>query len=193
MAARHIPLSLTVLRAALAPVVVLLALHAPIPAAFAACLIVAFLSDIFDGIVARRLGVATPTLRRLDSAADTVFYAACVFAAWHRYPDAITDHVVALAILAGVEVIRYVLDFAKFHREASYHMWSSKVWGVALFVGFFALLVLGHTGAAVTCAIYVGILADLEGLAISIVLPCWKSDVPTLIHALRERRRFLNA
>jgi phosphatidylglycerophosphate synthase len=192
LARRHLhalPLVLTGLRALLAPVVIVLALYEPSPAAFAVCLIAAFLSDVFDGIVARRLGVASSTLRRLDSAADTVFYGACVFAAWHLYPVAITDHVVLLAVLAGLEALRYALDFAKFHREASYHMWSSKLWGIALFVGFFGLLVFGNTGAAVTCAIVVGIVADLEGLAISIVMPRWKADVPTLLHALRERRR----
>ena len=61
--------------------VVLLALYLPSPSGFGLCLIAAFLSDVFDGILARRLGVATPTLRRLDSIADSVFYLAAVFAA----------------------------------------------------------------------------------------------------------------
>jgi phosphatidylglycerophosphate synthase len=179
---------LTGLRALLAPAVALLSMYAPLPEAFAACLIVAFLSDIFDGVLARRLGVATANLRRLDSAADTLFYVACVFAAWHLYPSAITERFVPLAVLAVLEAARYALDFLKFRREASYHMWSSKVWGITLFIGFFSLLVFGFTGVAVLSAIYVGIIADLEGLAISIVLPRWQADVPSFFHALRERR-----
>jgi CDP-diacylglycerol--glycerol-3-phosphate 3-phosphatidyltransferase len=35
--------------------------------------------------------------------------------------------------------------------------------------------------------IYIGKLADLEGLAISMILPEWKTDVPTFMHALRSR------
>lgn len=188
-AAARVPVALTALRALLAPVVVLLSLYAPRPEAFAACLVVALLSDIFDGVLARRLGVATANLRRLDSAADTLFYAACVFAAWHLDPSAIRQRFVPLALLAGLEATRYVVDFLKFRREASYHMWSSKVWGLALFAGFFSLLVLGSSGVAVSCAVDVGIVADLEGLAISIVLPHWKADVPSLVHAWRERQR----
>ncbi|MCV5084856.1 CDP-alcohol phosphatidyltransferase family protein, partial [Escherichia coli] len=72
----RIPLLLTALRAALAPVVALLALRFPSGLAFALCLAGAFLSDVFDGILARRWGVATQTLRRLDSAADSLFYVA---------------------------------------------------------------------------------------------------------------------
>ena len=184
----RLPVALTGLRALLAPVVVLLSLMAPWPAAFAACLIVAFVSDIFDGVLARRMGIATANLRRLDSAADTLFYAACIFAAWRLYPAAITQRLAPLAVLAALEAARYALDFLKFRREASYHMWSSKLWGIALFVGFFSLLVLGSAGAAVSCAIYVGIVADLEGLAISIVLPRWQADVPSFVHALRVRQ-----
>jgi phosphatidylglycerophosphate synthase len=179
---------LTGLRAKLAPVVVFLSLFAPLPQVFAVCLVAAFLSDIFDGVLARRLGIATANLRRLDSVADTLFYAACVFAAWHLYPAAITQHEGTLVVLGTLEVMRCALDFLKFRREASYHMWSSKVWGIALFVGFFGLLVLGSSGATVSCAIYLGIVADLEGLLISLVLPRWQADVPTLVHALRVRR-----
>ena len=183
-----IPILLTALRGLLAPVVLGLSLYAPRPEAFAACLVVAFLSDIFDGVLARRLGVATANLRRLDSAADTLFYAACVFAAWRLYPSAITDRLMPLSVLAVLEATRYAVDFLKFRREASYHMWSSKIWGIALFVGFFSLLVFGSTGAAVSCAIYVGIVADIEGLVISMLLSRWKADVPSFVHALRERR-----
>ncbi|MGE5816512.1 MAG: CDP-alcohol phosphatidyltransferase family protein, partial [Deltaproteobacteria bacterium] len=138
--ARSLPLILTAVRALLGPVVIYLALLWPSRLAFGTCLIVAFLSDVFDGILARRLNVATPNLRRLDSIADTIFYLSAIFAAWHLHPSAITERFVALLVLCVLELSRYVFDFAKFGREASYHMWSSKLWGVALFVGFFALL-----------------------------------------------------
>jgi len=126
-------------------------------------------------------------LRRLDSAADTLFYGACVFAAWHLYPTAITNRVVPFSFLVVLEASRYILDLAKFRRETSYHMWSSKAWGIALFAGFFALLVFGSAGLVVSLAVYVGIVADFEGLAISLVLRTWQADVPSVFHALRIR------
>jgi len=185
--ATKLPLSLTALRALLAPVVVALALRWPSQVAFGACLAVAFLSDVFDGVIARRLGIATPGLRRLDSIADTIFYVAVTFAAWHLYPQVIRDHAVALGVLVGLELARYAFDLAKFRREASYHMWSSKLWGIVLFAAFFALLAGGYTGPWMGAPLYVGIAADLEGLAISWVLPQWQADVPSIVHALRAR------
>jgi CDP-diacylglycerol--glycerol-3-phosphate 3-phosphatidyltransferase len=173
----------------LAPVMLLLAWVHPSPVAFAACLVVGLLSDVFDGILARRLNVATPALRRLDSIADSVFYVAALSAAWHLHPSELREYLVALVILVVMEVARYAFDLWKFRREAAYHLWSSKVWGICLFVGFFALLIFGRGGLFVAAPIYVGILVDLEGLAVSIVLRKWKSDVPTLVHAWRLRQQ----
>jgi phosphatidylglycerophosphate synthase len=184
---RQTPLALTSLRALLAPVVVGLALSYPSHVAFAVCLMIAFLSDIFDGVIARRLNVVTAKLRRLDSIVDTAFYGCAAIAVWHLYPSVILQYRVALIVLAALEITRYVVDLRKFGREASYHMWSSKLWGIALFAGMFSLLALGRGGITVAAAIYVGIIADIEGLVISSLLAEWKADVPTFIHACRGR------
>jgi len=184
----RVPFLLTALRAALAPVMIMLALNPPASAGFAICLIVALLSDIFDGKIARRLGIATPNLRRLDSIADSIFYAAATWCLWLLHPDIITDNLPALILLLALELTRYLFDFIKFRKEASYHMWSSKLWGLCLFAGFFCALVFGTTGWPVYLAIYCGLLADCEGLLISAILPRWKNDVPTFVHALRIRR-----
>lgn len=185
--AARIPLLLTVLRALLAPLIVVLAIFNPDPLVFGVCLSLGFMSDVFDGVIARRMGVATPELRRLDSGADTLFYVAATFAAWHLYPQVIKDNSIALVLLMVLELVRYAVDLAKFGREASYHMWSSKAWGIVLFLAFFALLAFGYTGRWVAMALYLGILADIEGLAISFVLVEWKSDVPSILHAIKSR------
>jgi len=182
-----IPISLTLSRIALAPVMVWLALYHPEPSLFATCLIAAFLSDLFDGIIARRLQIATPSLRRLDSIADSIFYIATMYTAWHLYADLIRPYIPALLILATIETVRYLFDWYKYRRETSYHMWSSKLWGIFLFIGFFYILVYGRTGIWTPLAIYVGIIADLEGLAISLLLPRWRNDVPTIFHAFKLR------
>ena len=44
------------------------------------------LSDIFDGIIARRLRVATQKLRRLDSLVDQVFFTCVTLALFAKWP-----------------------------------------------------------------------------------------------------------
>jgi CDP-diacylglycerol--glycerol-3-phosphate 3-phosphatidyltransferase len=185
--ANKIPFLLTVSRGVLAPVVLAAALWFPSKPLFGACLVAAFLSDIFDGVIARRLNIATANLRRLDSVVDSLFYVCATAALWLLDPEFIRRHAVALCVLVALELTRYAFDWLKFRREASYHMWSSKVWGILLFVGFFSLLALGEDGVVAALPIYAGIVADLEGLAISIIMPVWKADVKSFVHALRYR------
>lgn len=185
---RHVPLALTLLRLCLAPVVLATAVLQPSRAVFGACLVAALVSDYFDGVLARRMGVATPALRRLDSITDSIFYACALVAALLTSYASLEPHLPALGLLLAVEALRYGYDFRKFGKEASYHMWSSKLWGLLLFVGTWSLLVLDSGGWPVALAIYWGILADLEGLAISMTLRTWRADVPTLWHARRLLR-----
>lgn len=117
-----VPAALVALRTALAPVMLVLTFAFRDRAAFGACLGIALVSDGFDGILARRLGVATERLRRLDSAADSLFYATAIVAVWITAPAVLRERFPIVAALIGLELLRYALDFAKFRREASYHM-----------------------------------------------------------------------
>lgn len=184
---RRLPLILVYLRLLLAPVLLLLAAYRPAPTAFGICLALALLSDFFDGVIARRLGVVTAGLRRLDSFADTVFCSSAAIAVWVLHPEVIRERRFILVALVTLEVARYALDLLKFRREASYHMWSAKLWALVLFLAFFMVLVEGDGGLWVDAAILLGIGSDLEGIAISLLLPAWQHDVPSLVHAWRIR------
>lgn len=184
----HVPVALTATRALMAPLLGLLAVFHPSEAIFSTCLVVAFLSDVFDGVIARRLGIATPNFRRFDSIADSTFYLAAMYAAWHLQEREVREYLIPLAGLLILETARYGFDYTKFRREASYHMWSSKAWGLSLFFAFFSVLAPGIGGGPIALAIYMGIAADLEGLAISATLKQWKTDVPSIFHAVRLRR-----
>ena len=154
----------------------------------AGCTLIAIFSDIYDGIIARRLHIDTPTLRRYDTFADTIFYLAIAWAAWRLHPEAIRENATIFIALFSLEILRYVFDFAKFRREASYHMYSSKLWGLVLGAATVVLFALGTSGWLFRIALLLGIICNLEGLVISFVLPRWMHDVPTIAHALRLRR-----
>jgi hypothetical protein len=62
-----------------------------------------------------------------------------------------------------------------------------KTLGTCLLVGCVTLVALDMAGIGVAITIHIGIVADIEGLAISVILPELKTHVPTLVHALRSR------
>ena len=180
-------LALTLVRLALAPVFVVIARTRSAGVVAVALLVAGFLSDVFDGVVARRGGVATASLRRLDSSVDTVFYLCVAYAAWRIAPDALRANRWGVAVVLGTMALNYVVEWLRFRREASYHARSARLFGLVLFVALAWLLATGG-GALIPAAVLCGVVSHLENLAITLVLPRWQHDVPSVIHAWRIRR-----
>ena len=155
--------------------------------AFAGVILTAFVSDVLDGVVARKLGVATAELRHLDSRVDLVFYATAAWTVWRLHPDVVRTIAIPALIVIGLDVVRHVFDFLKFGRDAAYHAWSSKAWGLSLAGSLVLLMGFGRVNPLVPITVVLGLIAQVEGLLISVVLPAWTHDVPTLRHALRIR------
>lgn len=181
-------MGLTVLRLLLAPVLVWLVYAGAPGIAFAAVIFAAFVSDYLDGVIARRVGVASAELRHFDSRADLVFYATAAWSVWRLHPDLVRSFAIPGLILIGLDVVRHILDFAKFRKDAAYHAWSSKVWGLSLALALVLLMGFGVTQPFVAITVILGLIAQVEGLMISVVLPVWTHDVPTVFHALGIRK-----
>ena len=133
--------------------------------------------------------VCTVVVRDPGPPAWRTLQIAAAFAALRLYPAALEAHARSIVALITLELTRYVVDWVKFRRVASYHMWSSKLWGLLLFIALFALLVFGRAGWTLSIAIYAGIVADVEGLALSWVLSESRTDVASIVHALRPSSR----
>lgn len=144
-----------------------------------------FISDVYDGIVARRFGVATAGLRRLDSAVDTVFYLAAAFCLWRLHPEAITSHRWLIVAVIGTLLIDHAFELWKFGREASYHAWLAKAWGAALFAALVFLFVAGDDWL-LTIALWLGVASHVENFFITLLLRECRSDVRSVIHVARS-------
>jgi phosphatidylglycerophosphate synthase len=185
---RAIPVGLTALRLLLAPVLVWLVYAEARGAVFAAVILVAFVSDYFDGVIARRIGVATSELRHFDSRADLVFYATAAWVVWRMHADVVHAIGIPALVVIGLDVVRHLFDFLKFGKDAAYHAWSSKAWGVFLALALILLMGFGVAWPFVWIAVVLGLIAQVEGLLISVVLPAWTHDVPTVFHAAKLRK-----
>ena len=149
----------------------------------------AFLSDIFDGILARRIGVATERLRVADSWADGWFYVWIILAVCRTVPQIIHAFRIPLLAVITLQLFSYSIDLIKYRRIASFHAYTAKAWGISLFVATIALLGFRTGGVYLWAVIWMGVLSNLDGIAIKSVLPEWRRDVPSFFHALKLRRR----
>jgi len=64
-------------------------------------------------------------------------------------------------------------------------MWSAKALGLLLAAALAYVFVTERQTVILTCALWVGIWNELEGFAASALLPSWRSDVPSIVHAVR--------
>jgi len=184
---RQVALALTWLRVVLAVVFLWFGIDRRAGYVAAGLLLVGFLSDVFDGVVARHYAVATAGLRRFDSIADTYFYLAVVFCAWRFRPAVFQTYAVWIAVVLVTEVLHHVLPKIKYGRTTSYHAWSAKTWGAVLFAALALLLARGD-GRLLPVAVVCGVIAHLENMAMTLVLPSWHHDVRSIVHAWRLRR-----
>jgi CDP-diacylglycerol--glycerol-3-phosphate 3-phosphatidyltransferase len=183
---RRFALALTWLRLALAPVLPLLAATRAPGWLLAALLAAGFVSDVFDGVIARRFGVADAGLRSFDSMADNAFYAGAALVAWLRHADALAACSWGIIALLSTMLLDHLAELYRFGRFASYHMYSARVWGLLLFVALFTLFA-GGPWWPLALALAAGTVANLESLAATVVLRTWQHDVPTFRAALRLR------
>lgn len=146
------------------------------------------LSDVLDGIVARRLGVSTERLRRLDSAVDQAFWLLVLAAAVAASPAFFRAHWLSIGLLLTLEAATYALSYLRFGREVATHSLGAKLWTLTIFATLAEVLLTGDSGLGLRSCLLVGTASRLEVLGILAVLPRWTNDVPTLYHALRLRR-----
>lgn len=186
-----IPWALIALRVSLCPFVLLGARDRWPGAWLAVIVLVALVSDILDGVLARRWGNETPMLRVSDSIADTVFYLGVAGALWILMPDVFRNNRYLFTALFTLEGLRYLFDFLKYRRTASYHSHLAKLWGIVLAVAMIGVFAFAGSEILVRTALGVGIAVNIEGIVMSAMLPRWKNDVKTLGAAWRLRSTML--
>ncbi len=147
---------------------------------------IGFVSDVLDGMIARRLGVATQRIRVADSLADACFYGCAAAAVWRLEPGIVRAFSIPLLVALGALLATYAVDVIKYGRPAPYHSWMAKLWNVSLFCAFVGVVLL-RRGVVLWPAVAICLIGCAAGIAMTCVIDRWTYDVPTLWHALRLR------
>ena len=179
------PLLLLIFRLLLGPILIVLTYKYgnSIKTELVILIFLGLLSDIFDGIIARKMNVSSEKFRRMDSQTDLVFWLCVSWCAWVLHPEIIKNNLFAISILIVMEVLTYVFSIAKFGKETCTHALLSKLWGLTLLVAFISIIGFGYGGICLYLAILFGIIGHLDVYLIIYFLPKWEHDVPSSYHA----------
>ena len=184
---RHIPALLIGFRA-LAALAVLPLGGLGYSTALAALILLATLSDIFDGIITRRAGVSTVALRRANSIVDLVFWLSAAAALCLLRPHVMSANAPVLALAIGAEILLQGISLLRFGRMTATHARSAKFFGLCLLIRFM-MVALGGNGAIAFWIVGIGTaVSALDGLAILLLLRQWEADISSAWAAWQLRQ-----
>ena len=182
-----LPNLLTGFRFVAAPALLWLAWHGH-GIAFMALLAITFLSDLLDGMIARLTGQVTQFGATLDSWADVITYLTIALCCWWLWPEVVSRESLYVGLIVASCLLPALLGFFKFRCFTSYHTWAVKIAAAAMGFTLYVLFLGGPPWpfrvAAVIC-----ILAAIEEMAITLLLPEPKSNLRSVWDVLKNNRQ----
>lgn len=151
-------------------------------------LIIGPISDIFDGIIARKLNVSTVKLRRMDSFIDQIFWLSALAAAYVICGTFFIENAFLLIALLGAEALTYLISYIKFRKEVATHAILSKVWTLTILVTLVQIISTCESKWLFMTCFYIGVITRMEIIAILLIIRKWENDVPSLYHAILIRQ-----
>jgi len=145
-------------------------------------------SDIFDGIIARKMKIDTERMRRLDSQTDLIFWLSIAWSCYVIYPELIKANLIGVVALLLMEALCYAISFIKFKKETCTHAFISKMCGITLLITFTSLLGFAYGGWILTICIVLGLISQIDVILIILFLPKWTHDIPSFYHAILIRK-----
>lgn len=186
----HIPSLLVGMRFTIAPLLVFDALDHKTSYWFIIGYIIAVLSDIFDGIIARRLKVSTTQLRQADSWADICLYFCVAISTWLVYPQVIINFRLPLISTIVIQLILFAISLIKFQKFPSFHTYTAKAWGLTLLIATVGLFGFSYANTLWLAVIFCWI-NSLEEIVMTLILPIWQCDVLSIFHAVELRKALM--
>jgi CDP-diacylglycerol--glycerol-3-phosphate 3-phosphatidyltransferase len=183
---RHLPFALTTVRLLLGPIALACAFAGVTRFVYLPILIAATLSDIFDGILARKFGVASPALRRYDSITDIIYYLFILAVAWILCRPVITGNLWLIALMLISEAGCISICLVRFGKFPATHSYLAKFYGVCLLAAFIALLAFNAGSWVVIALAIVALVTNSEIIAMHLIAKSPPVDVPS-IFALAKR------
>ncbi len=185
--ARRIPVALTTFRLLLGPFALICALLAVPRLVYVPILVSSTLSDIFDGILARNFHVATPFLRRYDSAADIVYHLFILTVVWMLNRQVLRQTWWAILILLASEAACVAVCWVRFGKFPATHTYLAKFYGLCLLSGLVALLAFHASEWVIIALMAVALLTNAEIIAIHFAMDTPPVDVSSIFARRKQR------
>jgi len=151
------------------------------PETIVALMIIGLLTDVFDGIIARKLNVASEKLRVWDSNVDQFFWLSVLFTVFYLNQDFLFANWMWIALIVLLEASCYIISFIKFKKTIATHSYLAKIWTLSLLAFLIDLSLNACSTYIFWFCIILGIISRLEIILIILKLKYWATDVSSIL------------
>ncbi len=149
---------------------------------------IGLITDIFDGIIARKLGISSERLRILDSNVDMFFWIVVISSIFYLNIEFVKENVLWIALVLALELICYLISIIKFKKPIATHSILAKVWTLTLLAFLIFLLLSSWSKIPFIICIALGIISRIEIIWIILKLNEWITDVPSILSVSKINR-----
>ena len=182
-----LPNAFSVVRLLMVGVLIGLAL-AGLSQVFLVCFVASLLTDFFDGLLARKLHQESRLGSQLDSWADIMTALMMPFCVWLLWREIVIREAPFIIVGLVSYVVPAGLGLIKYGRLPSYHTWGAKVCTVVM-GACVVILLAGWSPWPFRLFVPVVVLEAAQEVAMTLILPEWHPNIPSLWHAIEIGRR----
>jgi phosphatidylglycerophosphate synthase len=182
----NVPNIISTARLLSAPLLLLLALLEQ-ERIFLLVLLLAFISDALDGMIARRFNLTSELGAQLDSWADVLVYLSLTISALWLWPELLLQQKAYIAIFIVSLLLPTITGILKFGNLTSYHTWLVKIAVVAMATGSL-LLFLGGPDWPFRTASVLCMIAGIEETLITLYLKEKRSNIRSFLYLIKDKK-----
>lgn len=153
---------------------------------FVILIVTNLITDILDGLIARRFNLETELGARLDSLADYGTYIAAILGVFTFKWVQLEPHLVSFAVFIGLFLSTIIFALVKFKRMPSLHLYSWKIGGYIQGLFFFVTFVFEFYDPFYYLMLTWGLLSFIEHLIVQAILPEMRSNSKGLYWLLKK-------
>lgn len=153
---------------------------------FVGLIVLSLLTDACDGYLARRLNAYSDLGRKLDSFADYITLCTGLAGIALLWPDIMRRELPWVAVVMVAFFAAVIYGFVQLGRPLCYHTWAAKTLAVVCALSLVPLLA-DWTPVPFHIVVVLQVLTGVEEIAIALLVPSHRGEMPTVWHAWRLR------
>lgn len=152
-------------------------------------LLISYSTDAIDGYLARKLKITSPRGSQLDSFGDQITLIIGLIGLFYFETAFIKANLIIIIVAFIPYIIQMIIAYLKYGKATAFHTYLAKLSAILQSVFILWSLFFNPEIVLFYVMIVIGILETIEEITLIFMYDNWASDVKSIYHAYKDRRR----